>query len=169
METNDSPPLLFIPICTFVFKRFMVMLSFVHLAQQSGEASESATSTEGLPSTVAPQSRAITTVTQATPLPGPAVPVSGDTNSVLMFDAKLLIQCNRHTLSQNGKKKVLNGHIKVILRVLKLKKTGIMIWLQKMILHVQSQNVALLHVLQTRGFLSSLQSVNTAYLCQAII
>ncbi|XDV51592.1 hypothetical protein PO909_020443 [Leuciscus waleckii] len=43
-------------------------------AQQSGEASESATSTEVLPSTVAPQSRAITTVTQATPLPGPAVP-----------------------------------------------------------------------------------------------
>ncbi|XP_077059602.1 host cell factor 1a [Siphateles boraxobius] len=43
-------------------------------AQQSGEASESATSTEGLPSTVAPQSRAITTVTQATPPPGPSVP-----------------------------------------------------------------------------------------------
>ncbi|XP_056107453.1 host cell factor 1a [Rhinichthys klamathensis goyatoka] len=43
-------------------------------AQQSDEASESTTSTEGLPSTVAPQSRAITTVTQATPLPGPAVP-----------------------------------------------------------------------------------------------
>uniref|UniRef100_A0A673HWJ1 Host cell factor 1 n=1 Tax=Sinocyclocheilus rhinocerous TaxID=307959 RepID=A0A673HWJ1_9TELE len=43
-------------------------------AQQSGEASESTTSTEGLPSTAAPQSRAITIVTQATPLPGPAVP-----------------------------------------------------------------------------------------------
>uniref|UniRef100_A0A8C1S9S8 Host cell factor 1 n=1 Tax=Cyprinus carpio TaxID=7962 RepID=A0A8C1S9S8_CYPCA len=43
-------------------------------AQQSGEASESTTSTEGLPSTAAPQSRAITIVTQATPPPGPAVP-----------------------------------------------------------------------------------------------
>ncbi|XP_043107911.1 host cell factor 1a isoform X3 [Puntigrus tetrazona] len=43
-------------------------------AQQSGETSESTTSTEGLPSTAAPQSRAITIVTQATPLPGPAVP-----------------------------------------------------------------------------------------------
>ncbi|XP_016420171.1 host cell factor 1-like [Sinocyclocheilus rhinocerous] len=43
-------------------------------AQQSGEASESTTSTEGLQSTAAPQSRAITIVTQATPLPGPAVP-----------------------------------------------------------------------------------------------
>ncbi|XP_051531491.1 host cell factor 1-like [Myxocyprinus asiaticus] len=42
--------------------------------QQTGEASESTTSTEGLPSTAAPQNRAITTVTQATPLPGPAVP-----------------------------------------------------------------------------------------------
>uniref|UniRef100_A0A671QZE1 Host cell factor 1 n=1 Tax=Sinocyclocheilus anshuiensis TaxID=1608454 RepID=A0A671QZE1_9TELE len=46
-------------------------------AQQSGEASESTTSTEGLPSTAAPQSRAITIVTQATPLPGPAVPMEG--------------------------------------------------------------------------------------------
>ncbi len=55
----------------------MVTIYFVHLAQQSGEASESTTSTEGLPSTAAPQSRAITIVTQATPLPGPAVPVSG--------------------------------------------------------------------------------------------
>nr|XP_055039258.1 host cell factor 1a [Misgurnus anguillicaudatus] len=43
-------------------------------AQQSGEASETVTSTESLPSTAAPQSRAITTVTQATPIPGPAVP-----------------------------------------------------------------------------------------------
>uniref|UniRef100_A0A8C2DT42 Host cell factor 1 n=1 Tax=Cyprinus carpio TaxID=7962 RepID=A0A8C2DT42_CYPCA len=43
-------------------------------AQQSDEVSESTTSTEGLPSTSAPQSRAITMVTQATPLPGPAVP-----------------------------------------------------------------------------------------------
>ncbi|XP_026131434.1 host cell factor 1 isoform X1 [Carassius auratus] len=43
-------------------------------AQQSGEASEATTSTEGLPSTTAPQNRAITIVTQATPLPGPAVP-----------------------------------------------------------------------------------------------
>ncbi|XP_042590045.1 host cell factor 1a isoform X2 [Cyprinus carpio] len=42
--------------------------------QQSGEASESTTSTEGLPSTAVPQSRAITIVTQATPPPGPAVP-----------------------------------------------------------------------------------------------
>ncbi|XP_051528090.1 host cell factor 1-like [Myxocyprinus asiaticus] len=41
--------------------------------QQTGEASESTTNTE-VPSTVAPQSRAITTVTQATPLPGPSVP-----------------------------------------------------------------------------------------------
>jgi len=78
------------------------MICFVRLAQQSEEASESATSTEGLPSTVAPQSRAITTVTQATPLPGPAVPVSGETNSILLFDPKLLIQCNRQTLSQNA-------------------------------------------------------------------
>uniref|UniRef100_A0A8C1SAX1 Host cell factor 1 n=1 Tax=Cyprinus carpio TaxID=7962 RepID=A0A8C1SAX1_CYPCA len=46
-------------------------------AQQSGEASESTTSTEGLPSTAAPQSRAITIVTQATPPPGPAVPMEG--------------------------------------------------------------------------------------------
>ncbi|XP_026117038.1 host cell factor 1-like isoform X3 [Carassius auratus] len=43
-------------------------------AQQSDEVSESTTSTEGLPSTAASQSRAITIVTQATPLPGPAVP-----------------------------------------------------------------------------------------------
>uniref|UniRef100_A0A672SZX9 Host cell factor 1-like n=1 Tax=Sinocyclocheilus grahami TaxID=75366 RepID=A0A672SZX9_SINGR len=43
-------------------------------AQQSGEASEPTISTEGLPSTAVPQSRAITIVTQATPLPGPAVP-----------------------------------------------------------------------------------------------
>ncbi|XP_059394410.1 host cell factor 1-like [Carassius carassius] len=43
-------------------------------AQQSGEASETTTSTEGLSSTAAPQNRAITIVTQATPLPGPAVP-----------------------------------------------------------------------------------------------
>uniref|UniRef100_A0A9J8DIS2 Host cell factor 1 n=1 Tax=Cyprinus carpio carpio TaxID=630221 RepID=A0A9J8DIS2_CYPCA len=45
--------------------------------QQSGEASESTTSTEGLPSTAVPQSRAITIVTQATPPPGPAVPMEG--------------------------------------------------------------------------------------------
>ncbi|TRY66560.1 hypothetical protein DNTS_015932 [Danionella cerebrum] len=43
-------------------------------AAQGSEAPESSTSTEGLPSTAASQSRAITTVTQATPLPGPAVP-----------------------------------------------------------------------------------------------
>uniref|UniRef100_A0A8C1Q249 Host cell factor 1 n=1 Tax=Cyprinus carpio TaxID=7962 RepID=A0A8C1Q249_CYPCA len=43
----------------------------------SGEASESTTSTEGLPSTAVPQSRAITIVTQATPPPGPAVPMEG--------------------------------------------------------------------------------------------
>uniref|UniRef100_A0A8C1Q7C4 Host cell factor C1a n=1 Tax=Cyprinus carpio TaxID=7962 RepID=A0A8C1Q7C4_CYPCA len=48
--------------------------SFLDFAQQSDEVSESTTSTEGLPSTSAPQSRAITMVTQATPLPGPAVP-----------------------------------------------------------------------------------------------
>uniref|UniRef100_A0A9J8BCQ0 Host cell factor C1a n=1 Tax=Cyprinus carpio carpio TaxID=630221 RepID=A0A9J8BCQ0_CYPCA len=52
----------------------MVTISFAHSAQQSDEVSESTTSTEGLPSTSAPQSRAITMVTQATPLPGPAVP-----------------------------------------------------------------------------------------------
>lgn len=45
-------------------------------AQQTSEASESSTSTstESLPATAAAQRGAITTVTQATPLPGPAVP-----------------------------------------------------------------------------------------------
>ncbi|XP_056590129.1 host cell factor 1a [Triplophysa dalaica] len=43
-------------------------------AQQSSEASESTSSTEVPTSSAAPQSRAITIVTQATPIPGPSVP-----------------------------------------------------------------------------------------------
>uniref|UniRef100_A0A8C1RGY9 Host cell factor 1 n=1 Tax=Cyprinus carpio TaxID=7962 RepID=A0A8C1RGY9_CYPCA len=73
-------------------------------AQQSGEASESTTSTEGLPSTAVPQSRAITIVTQATPPPGPAVPVSASASQaeVLALPPELMSDGQPTTLMVTG-------------------------------------------------------------------
>uniref|UniRef100_A0A673GYW9 Host cell factor 1-like n=1 Tax=Sinocyclocheilus rhinocerous TaxID=307959 RepID=A0A673GYW9_9TELE len=71
-------------------------------AQQSGEASESTTSTEGLQSTAAPQSRAITIVTQATPLPGPAVPVSASQAVALALPPELMSDGQPTTLMVTG-------------------------------------------------------------------
>uniref|UniRef100_A0A671PAG5 Host cell factor 1 n=1 Tax=Sinocyclocheilus anshuiensis TaxID=1608454 RepID=A0A671PAG5_9TELE len=71
-------------------------------AQQSGEASESTTSTESLQSTAAPQSRAITIVTQATPLPGPAVPVSASQAVALALPPELMSDGQPTTLMVTG-------------------------------------------------------------------
>lgn len=69
-----------------------IMISFAELvclaAQQSGNGQDAGTSAEATSSTESAnppiQSRAITTVTQATPTPGPSVPVSLDMFQVVL-------------------------------------------------------------------------------------
>uniref|UniRef100_A0A4W4FF81 Host cell factor 1 n=1 Tax=Electrophorus electricus TaxID=8005 RepID=A0A4W4FF81_ELEEL len=63
-------------------------------AQHSGEVSEGAGGPDSLNTPAVPQNRAITTVTQATPVPGPAVPVSSHQYAqhlIILVDFHLLL------------------------------------------------------------------------------
>lgn len=72
-----------------IYQLSLVELRLICLAaQQSGNGQDAGTSAEAISSTEAAnppiQSRAITTVTQATPTPGPSVPVSLDLFQVIV-------------------------------------------------------------------------------------